>query len=388
MPKILLIDDEKELLEEVSDWLQFEGYEVVCAENGRIGLELALQAPPDLIVCDIAMPEMDGRTVLLEVRANANLYDVPFIFLTASIAHEAIRIGMNLGADDYLTKPVRHRELLHSIESRLRKQTEQQQIVRLQLEAVQQAFQEEQQRHLLKSRLVAMFSHDFRNPLLTILSAAELLDVYGDRVERDRHHKYLQRIGGAAQLLLQMLDDLLTVAQIENGHLEYRPEPLEIARFLADIVDEFKLIYGDSYAFISEMLFADTVLMDPKLLRQIVTNLLSNAVKYSSSGSTVTVRLAPNTAGYVLQVIDQGVGIAQNDLANLFEPFYRVEQLKAQKGTGLGLTIVREAAQLCGATIAVDSVIGQGSCFALQFPPVSPDDVKQSQPTTLDTVIS
>jgi signal transduction histidine kinase len=128
------------------------------------------------------------------------------------------------------------------------------------------------------------------------------------------------------------------------------------------------MIYGSSYAFVFESRFSATVVMDPKLLRQIVTNLLSNAVKYSASGSTVTVRIAGNPTGYALQVIDEGVGIPEKDLANLFNPFYRVEQSKNQKGTGLGLTIVQEAANLCGATIAIASVVGEGSSFTIQFP--------------------
>lgn len=368
MSKILIIDDEQPLREEIADWLQFEGHQVISAENGRLGLERILREKPDLIICDIAMPEMDGRTVLLEVRAEPTVNHIPFIFLTASATYESIRHGMNLGADDYLTKPVKHGDLLNAIETRLWKQAEQQQVANQQLGALSSALQAEQARRLLKSRIVAMFSHDFRNPLFAILSAIELLDNYGDRLDADRKRKYLQRIGGSVQLLLQMLDDMLIAAELENGHLAYRPQPIELTAFFATLIDEFRMIYKDSHQFAFEALFAGSVTSDPKLLRHIVTNLLSNAVKYSAAGSTVTLCLEAKQASFTLQVIDQGVGIPEQDLAKLFDAFYRVDSAKGQKGTGLGLTIAHEAATLCGGTIHVASVVGQGSTFTVTIP--------------------
>ena len=368
MAKILLIDDEKNLLDEISDWLQFAGYEVTCAGNGRIGLEIIKREKPDLIVCDIAMPEMDGRTVLLEVRADPQLNAIPFIFLTASSTHESLRRGMNLGADDYLAKPFQHDELLNAIKSRLHKQSEQQQTARLQLNAVQTALQEEQQRRLLKSRLMAMVSHDFRNPLLTILSSAELLEYHGAKIDDERRHKYLHRIQGSVHLLIQMLDDLLAVAELENQQWQYQPETIDIANFLEGIIDEFRMIDGDNHEFEMVALVADTVVTDPKLLRHIITNLLSNATKYSPTGSTVTVRVQEDTAKLAIDVIDQGIGIPEEDLAQLFNPFYRAAHTKDKVGTGLGLTIAHEAVTLCGGTIHVASELEQGSRFTVTLP--------------------
>lgn len=113
--KIILIEDDVSIREEVMNWLQFEGYEVVSVQNGREGLEAIQRELPDLILCDIAMPEMDGHAVLMEVRASTQPNPIPFIFLTAVTDHSAIRKGMELGADDYLTKPFSHAELLNSM---------------------------------------------------------------------------------------------------------------------------------------------------------------------------------------------------------------------------------------------------------------------------------
>lgn len=369
--KILVIDDEKPLREEIADWLQFEGYEVITAGNGRIGLATAIQEAPDLIVCDIAMPEMDGRAVLLEIRSDPVLSDIPFIFLTASATYESIRRGMNWGADDYLTKPFRQVDLLHAIESRLRKQAERQQAIHLQLEALEKVFQDEHKQRLLKSQLVAMFVHDFRNPLFAILSSAELMERQSKRATVDHNQQHLQRIGKAARLLLQMLNNMLAIAEIENGHLQYHPTRMDLMPFFEEILEEFRIISAESHRFVFESSLKTMVHADEKLLRQIITNLISNAVKYSPTGSAVTVSLHASDQEFTVKVTDEGIGIPEKDLARLFDAFYRMESTKMQRGTGLGLTIVQELSVLCGASIHVSSVVGVGSIFTVTFPQVA-----------------
>lgn len=368
MAKILVIDDEALLRDEVADWLEFEGNDVLTAENGQVGLELATQVVPGLIICDIAMPELDGYGVLLEVRSNPKLNAIPFIFLTASSTYEAMRYGMNLGADDYLTKPFKRTDLLNAVQTRLQKFSEQQDVAQEQLSAVRLAFEDEKHKRLLQSRLVAMFSHDFRNPLASILSSAELIKKYEDRLSAERKKDHLDRISGSVRLLLQMLDDMLMIAEMEHGQLKYHPQPVDIDRFVSETVEEFRLIYGDSHVFVLETTFSDVIQSDPKLLRQILNNLLSNAVKYSSSGSTVRVYLQATPRGLELCVSDEGLGIAEEDQKHLFEAFYRASNVTEQRGTGLGLPIVKEAIGLCGGDIWVISKVNEGSTFVIELP--------------------
>jgi len=121
MTKILVIEDETILREEIVEWLTMEGYEAVGAEDGMAGVESALRYLPNLIVCDILMPRLDGYGVLFEVHANPATVNIPFIFLTAKAAHEDIRKGMGLGADDYVIKPFTRLDLLQAIQARLAK---------------------------------------------------------------------------------------------------------------------------------------------------------------------------------------------------------------------------------------------------------------------------
>jgi len=125
MKKILVIEDEPEMRRNIAALLRFKEYEPVVAENGRVGVELARREPPDLILCDVMMPEMDGYDVLRALQADTRLALIPFIFLTAKGEKEDLRSGMNLGADDYLTKPVGNEDLVQAIETRLRRVAQQ-----------------------------------------------------------------------------------------------------------------------------------------------------------------------------------------------------------------------------------------------------------------------
>jgi len=122
MAKILVIEDEYDIRDEVMNWLQFEGYEVIGAENGRKGLEAIRRERPDLVLCDVSMPEMDGHEVLIELRSDVNYNQLPFVFLTAAADRASVRQGMNLGADDYVTKPFTISEITNVVRARLEKQ--------------------------------------------------------------------------------------------------------------------------------------------------------------------------------------------------------------------------------------------------------------------------
>jgi DNA-binding NarL/FixJ family response regulator len=127
MKKILVIEDEPEMRRNITTLLRFKGYKPVAAENGRVGVDTARRERPDLILCDVMMPELDGYGVLRALQADADLSFIPFIFLTAKGEKEDLRSGMNLGADDYLTKPVGNEDLVNAIETRLQRAAKQEQ---------------------------------------------------------------------------------------------------------------------------------------------------------------------------------------------------------------------------------------------------------------------
>lgn len=367
MTSILVVEDEAHIRDEVMDWLTFEGYEVIGAENGREALNILGQSEPDLIISDIRMPEMDGYELLLEIRSDPHWLHIPFIFLTASAERDSVRRGMDTGADDYLTKPFTHAEVLHAVHARLEKKTALDAKVRNQMQMLNSALGEEREKRLLKSRLVAMFSHDFRNPLASIMSSAGILRDYHDRLTAERRVQHLDRIDSAVHLLLQMLDDMLMVAELEGGQIEIMPQMINLETFVGDIVNDFCLIDQNQHTIHYRPSVSEAVMADPKLVRQIVSNLLSNAIKYSPAQTEITVQLYQENGSISLEIQDQGIGIPQDDVAHLFEPFYRAANARDLKGTGLGLAIVQECVDQHGGTITVQSAQGQGTRFVVRL---------------------
>ncbi|MCA9913399.1 MAG: hybrid sensor histidine kinase/response regulator [Anaerolineae bacterium] len=365
MTTILIVDDEAKIRTLVTAYLEAEGFTVYSADDGQGALLMFRRYRPALIVLDIMLPEIDGLDVLRHIRRESEAY---VLLLTAKSDEVDRVIGLSIGADDYLTKPFRRTDLLQAIQTRLSKHNEQQVKHGEQYEAINEAFQAEREKRLLTSRIVAMFSHDFRNPLASILSSSELLKRYEDRLSPERKRHHLDRIGGSVHLLIQMLDEMLAVAEMEHGKLSPQPQSVDIAAFVEDIVEEFRLIHGDQYGFTLKDTFSGIIETDPRLLRQILVNLISNAVKYSPRGSMVTIHLEGSGSGLEFSVIDQGMGMTEEEQARIFEAFYRADNAKNIKGTGLGLTIVMESVQLCGGEIKVTSTVGHGSNFVVKLP--------------------
>lgn len=370
MTKILIIEDEDSILEELLDWLQYEGYEVIGAVNGRLGLAAAEEHLPDLIICDIRMPEMDGYTVLLEVRANPRLSQIPFIFLTASATRESFRKGMDLGADDYLTKPFTHSEIMNAVHSRLEKQRQIQQRASEQVSLLQQSLAEAEDKHLLKARLVGMFSHEFRNPLTIILFNTQLMQHYGSTMSAERQAVKLQQIAVATQQINRMLDDMILTAKIESGHFVHTPNALDVVALVQTVVNEYSQMQAGRHEIRLIAHVPQTVQADSTLLRQICSNLISNAVKYSPAQTTIWVALQLNDDRLELTVQDSGIGIPAADLPRLFTPFHRGQNVGDIQGTGLGLLVVKRAVELCNGQISVQSKEGQGSNFTVSLPVV------------------
>ena len=162
MSKLLVIDDDHSVRVNLVELLEAEGFDVLSAKDGRSGVQLARQHLPDLIICDIMMPELDGYGVLEQLRQDPVTATTPFIFLTAKVERSDLRQGMNLGADDYLIKPFTRNELLTAISTRLAKQAAFNQRLQTRLDA-------------LRTSITLALPHEFRTPLACILGYSEIL---------------------------------------------------------------------------------------------------------------------------------------------------------------------------------------------------------------------
>ncbi len=219
MTKILVIEDETPVRENILELLEAENFKAIGAKNGAIGVKLAQQHQPDLIICDIMMPEIDGYEVLTALRSNPNTATIPLIFLTAKDDRTSLRQGMELGADDYIGKPCTPQELLRSIAIRLEKQaayTQQYSIERQRAKGLQQRVQELQEISDTKEDLLQKLSQDLRDPLSNINLAIELLKMAPNKEARNRYVKILQEECDREIVILNQLAQLQELLTPEN----------------------------------------------------------------------------------------------------------------------------------------------------------------------------
>ncbi len=364
LANILAVDDQPDNLRLLATMLGDRGYKVRKALNGHLALITVAAAPPDLILLDITMPDMTGYEVCTRLKADPASQDIPVIFVSGlGEALDKVK-AFEVGAVDYITKPFQLEEVIARVENQLTIRRQQQQI-QAQNQQLQSALQQEQHLSDLKSRFVAMVSHEFRNPLTTILMATELL-LAGK-------HTHLFRIRQLVGQLTHLVDEVLDLNQLEAGRLEFIPAVVNITEFCQALLEELRTGIGHQHILVLEppstTIVAD---IDQQLLHHILTNLLSNAIKYSPTGSTITLALRCHDATICLQVQDKGIGIPEADLAHLFTPFHRARNVGAIPGTGLGLNIVKTMVELHGGTIAVQSAVGAGSTFTIKLPQHQP----------------
>jgi two-component system, LuxR family, sensor kinase FixL len=233
---------------------------------------------------------------------------------------------------------------------------------------LREALKKEQELGMLKSRFVSMASHEFRTPLSTILSSADLMIQYVKEEQQDRREKHFQKIRSSVDMLTTILNDFLSLSRLEEGGVEAVLEAFNIQDFCEEAMEEVQHILKKGQKLkLNHASKEAMVLMDKKLLKLILINLISNASKYSDEGTdiTCTVQLVQNKLQ--ISITDVGIGIPDEDQKHLFDRFFRASNVTHIKGTGLGLHIVKRYAELMQGTVSFKSTFGKGSTFTLNF---------------------
>ncbi len=234
---------------------------------------------------------------------------------------------------------------------------------------IRDALDRQKELNELRSRFVAMTSHEFRTPLATILSSAELLKYYGDRLPAEEKTAVIQSIESSVQRMTRMLDRVLLIGKVEAHMLEFTPQKIDLVALCQGLVEEARTQLPDATCTVRTAI-ADDVgwgVYDEKLLGHIFGNLLSNAIKYSPNGGEVGFTVYRQADKMVFEVSDQGIGIPSDEIAHLFESFHRSSNVGNIQGTGLGLAIVKNSVDLHGGRIEVRSELGKGTCFTVRL---------------------
>lgn len=231
------------------------------------------------------------------------------------------------------------------------------------------ALEKEKELSELRSRFVARTSHEFRTPLATILSSAELLKYYSDRLPESEKIDVIQTIENSVHRMTRMLDRVLLLGKVDAQMLEFEPSTVDIPALCQSLLQDAIAQFPKGKCTVEVRLQTDLPVgqYDEKLLRHIFSNLLSNAIKYSPDGGQVLFDVKREGSTTVFTVSDQGIGIPADEIPHLFESFHRASNVGDIQGTGLGLAIVKNAVELHGGNIAVNSSAGQGTQFIVRI---------------------
>ncbi len=229
--------------------------------------------------------------------------------------------------------------------------------------------EKERELNELKTRFITMVSHEYRTPLTTILSSLELLEYYGHCSTELEKEEYFQRIRVSIQRMTDLLNNVLTIEKSEVGKFIFNPEPLDLSQFCQDLVTELQgNIKAEHHLLLTIEGQCSQAQMDKKLMRHIFSNLISNAVKYSPQGGTIRFEVLYQDQIATFCVRDQGIGIPSEAIENLFQSFFRANNVGNIAGTGLGLSIVKQLVEIHTGSISVESQLGSGTTFVVSLP--------------------
>ncbi|MCB0115905.1 MAG: PAS domain S-box protein, partial [Caldilineaceae bacterium] len=236
-------------------------------------------------------------------------------------------------------------------------------------QALERALQHEKELGELKSRFVSMTSHEYRTPLAAILATTETLSRYRSRMDAAQVDERLDRIRTQVMHMKGLVEDVSQLERIQAGRMPFKPEETQLDVLCLEIIEEVQATSRrhDRIAFDCPQrpVFAD---IDVQLMRQIIANILTNALKYSTEGQAVRFSLTQDDETITLSIADRGIGIPEEDMAHLFDPFHRGNNVGVISGTGLGLSIAKQALKLHNGSVEVNSRLGEGATFTISLP--------------------
>jgi signal transduction histidine kinase len=375
---ILLIEDdlaEARLIQEILQNFDLHRFALTHVQRLQAGLNQLRQQQFNLVLLDLTLPDSQGlSSVELLVQNFAHL---PIVVLTNTndnrLAIEAVRQG----AQDYLVKRnINIEVLVRSIQYAIERQKasdllrETNENLTNQIQQKTSELMKAKEINHFQSELVSMFSHDFRNPLTTVLSCTKLLHNKNDLLSEERKVYLFQMLRNASKNMVQLLDEVLLVGQTESDTFQCNLTELNLELFCLELAEQLQFNADKRQI---ELVFEPQgkikqAAWDESLLRHILGNLLANGIKYSSEGNKVLFELIPLEEEVIFRIQDWGIGIPAKDHQKLFEPFHRASNVGRIPGTGLGLAIAKSCVEAHQGTIVLDSEVDRGTTVTVTLP--------------------
>jgi len=358
--KVLIIDDTEEVRMLISESLKIYGFDILLAEDGLKGMEIAKGHLPDLIICDIRMPKKDGYETLTALRDNEATATIPFIFLSGATEKIDMRKGMELGADDYLTKPFTHKELMAAVNARLEKQAD---------------FQRQSEKKLdeLRGNITMALPHELRTPLNGILGLASLMIDDHATMPKAEVLESAKFIHESALRLHRLIENFLVYSQIQliatkaeridtSGALN----PIQAHQFIPELARPIAIRYKRE-SDLDLHLASASLPLPADNFRKIIEELVENAFKFSERGKPVHVISEISNSTYHITIADHGRGMTPDQIARIGPHIQFDRKIYEQQGSGLGLIIAKRLTELLGGQFSLQSKPGLETTVKVSF---------------------
>jgi two-component system, sensor histidine kinase and response regulator len=363
---ILVVDDVQQNIQVVGTMLREAGYSIMAATNGAEALQRVQKKPPDLILLDLMMPDMDGSEVCRRLKEDTATQSIPIIFLTASNEMSHLVQGLAAGAVDYVTKPFNPPELL----ARVR--------IHLELKHARERLREMNDE---KNEFMGIAAHDLRNPLGAIKGFSEMIVEDAQALRRkeaqdpdvclNELEEFGARIGVTTARMMEMVQNLLDANRIERGEMKLNLAPNDLSPALNQVIEtqRSRATAKQQTIHLESDSAPALVLVDSSVAVQVLENLISNAVKYSPPGKNIFVRLKKHAQGVRVEVQDEGPGLNAEDQKKLFGKFARLsaKPTGGELSTGLGLSIVKKMVDAMNGKVWRESELGRRPRLSSSF---------------------
>ncbi|MDZ8053627.1 MAG: response regulator [Aulosira sp. ZfuVER01] len=349
---VLVVDDVYDNLILLETVLQEDNYEIILAQDSKTALAIVEQSPPDIILLDIMMPELDGYEFTRRIRQNQTLPYIPILLITAHIYSSVVE-GLDAGADDFIRKPFDPDELNARVRSLLR---------------LKHTIDERDHMTNLREDFVSRFTHDLRTPLAAANRVLKLMREGIFCYVTPEFDQVIHTMIGSNQDLLEMVNTLLEVYRHEAGSKNLKFSSFDIRELVREVTQELKPLAEEKNLALKAELDEEIVTMvmgDRIELRRVLTNIIGNAIKFTTTGY-VDVKLSIDANNVLIKIQDTGPGISQQDQGFLFERFRPGKHTGS--GSGLGLYLSRCIIESHQGSINVESEPGHGSTFTISLP--------------------
>lgn len=346
MQKILLIEDDFAIIDNLAFVLRSQGYDVLTAKNGREGIEKALETIPDLIISDIMMPELDGFEVFKKLRSDSSTFSIPFLFLSARSDRLDVRHGMELGADDYITKPFKKDEVVSAVKIRLEKK-----------EKIAQHFEE--RLNDLRLNITGIIPHEMRTPLNGIIGFSELLKHNWEQFTSEDQKGMVEQINISSKRLHRLITNYICYTSLMSFDEEKFVSPDPFCPSSHFTVFEQSQAIAMRYQRLDDLeierIHDFPLNISEKYLMIVVEELVDNAFKFSMPGSKVVIKTTLLDSYLSINITNTGRKITPEQVSNIgaFVQFER--HLYEQQGSGLGLAIVKRITELFKGSFSISS---------------------------------